>query len=50
MIQENNIKYTFIKRFNNNMWYPRRIDDHLKLYHKHDMNKVAKIVEDMKII
>ena len=49
MIQENNIKYTFIKRFDNNNWYPRRIDDHLKLYHEHDMNKVINLLQDRQL-
>jgi len=44
MIIKHNIKYTFIKRFNNDTWYPRRIDENLKLYHEHNMNKVDEII------
>ncbi len=40
MIKKYNIKYKIIKRFDNDCWHPRRIDDHLKLYHEHDLEKV----------
>ena len=50
MIKSNNIKYIFIKRFNNNNWSPRRIDENLKLYHEHDMNKVKKLLESKNIL
>ena len=50
MIIKYNIKYIFIKRFNNDTWSPRRIDDNLKLYHEHDLNKVIKILNDRKIL
>ena len=50
MIKENNIKYTFIKRFDNDYWHPRRIDDNLKLYHEHDMNNVINVLKDKKIL
>jgi hypothetical protein len=46
MINKYNIKYTFIKRFNNNNWNPRRIDENLKLYHEHDMNKVIALLDN----
>ena len=42
MIKKNNINYLFIKRFNNNSWYPRRIDDNLKLWHEHDLQEIEK--------
>ena len=45
MIVQNNIKYNFIKRFNNDNWWPRRIDENLKLWHEHELNKV---VNDLK--
>ena len=45
MIIKNNIKYKFIKRFNNDTWYPRRIDDNLKLYHEHDLNAVKSLLK-----
>lgn len=48
MIKENNIKYTFIKRFDNDYWHPRRIDDNLKLYHEHDMNNVINVLKDIR--
>jgi hypothetical protein len=46
MISKNNIKYTIIKRFNNDSWFPRRIDDNLKLYHEHDMNNIVSLLKD----
>lgn len=41
MIMKFNIKHSFIKRFNNDNWDPRRIDENLKLWHEHDLNKVV---------
>ncbi len=40
MIKKYNVKYTFIKRFDNDHWEPRRIDENLRLYHEHDLQKV----------
>jgi len=40
------IKYAFLKRFNNDTWCPRRIDDHLKLYHEHDLEKVRQLARE----
>ena len=42
MIKKNNVNYLFINRFNNNSWYPRRIDDNLKLWHEHDLQEIEK--------
>jgi hypothetical protein len=50
MIKKYNIKHTFIKRFDNDNWYPRRIDDNLKLYHEHDMNKVRNVLKEKKLL
>ena len=50
MIKENNIKYTFIKRFDNNTWHPRRIDEHLKLYHEHELDKVVNVLKDRNLL
>jgi len=46
MIIKYYIKYTFIKRYNNNYWYPRRIDENLGLYHEHDMEKVKQYIQN----
>jgi hypothetical protein len=46
MIIKHNINYTFIKRFDNDNWYPRRIDDNLRLYHEHDMNNVVNLLQN----
>jgi hypothetical protein len=49
MIIKNNIKYIFVKRFNNDNWEPRRIDDNLRLYHEHDLNKVESLLNYLKV-
>jgi hypothetical protein len=49
MIIKNNIHYTIIKRFNDDNYLPRRIDDNLKLYHEHDMFKVVKLLNDIRM-
>jgi hypothetical protein len=48
-IKKHNIKYTIIRRYDNDTWYPRRIDDHLKLYHEHDLEKVKKLLQIMEL-
>ena len=45
IIQKNNIKYTFIKRYENNCWFPRRIDENLKLYHEHNLENVKQLID-----
>ena len=40
---KNNINCLLVKRFNNDHWYPRRIDN-LKLWHEHDLNKIKKFL------
>lgn len=49
MIMKYNIKYIFVKRYNNDNWEPRRIDDNLRLYHEHDLNKVKSLLNYLKI-
>ena len=46
MIKKYNIKYTIIKRYNNDNWSPRRIDENLKLYHEHDLSKVEQLLRN----
>ena len=50
MIKKNNINYTFIKRFDNNHWQPRRIDSNLKLYHEHNMKKVENLLKERNLL
>jgi hypothetical protein len=50
MIIKNNIKFEFIKRFNNNTWVPRRIDENLQLYHEHNLENVKKILKERNIL
>lgn len=46
MINKYNIPYIFIKRFENDTWHPRRIDDHLKLYHEHNLHMVQCLLQN----
>jgi hypothetical protein len=45
MIKKNDIKYSYIKRFDTDHYLPRRVDDNLKLYHSHDMSKAIEMLE-----
>lgn len=49
MIISNNIKYEFIKRYDNDYWEPRRIDN-LKLYHEHDLEKVEIVLREKNLL
>ena len=40
VIINNNINYTMIKRYNNEFWHPRRIDEHLGIWHEHDLYRL----------
>lgn len=50
MIIKNSINYTIIKRFDNDNYNPRRIDDNLMLYHEHDLNNVIELLKDKKLL
>lgn len=50
MILKNNIKYEFIKRYDNDYWEPRRIDENLKLYHEHDLEKVENVLKERNLL
>ena len=41
-----NIKYELIKRFDNNTWHPRRIDNY-KLWHEHDLSLVEAYIQNL---
>ena len=45
MIHKYNVKYEIIKRYNNNNWIPRRIDDHIGLWHEHDLEKIQEYIK-----
>jgi len=45
MIKKYDIKWKYIKRYDNDDWSPRRIDDHLRLYHEHDLEKIKQLCE-----
>jgi len=40
MLANNAIAYHVVKRFAENRWHPRRVDEHLGLYHEHDLGLV----------
>lgn len=50
MIHKNNIKYTIIKRYDTKWWEPRRIDDHLKLYHEHNLENVVNVLKSRNLL
>jgi hypothetical protein len=41
-----NIKYELIKRFDNNTWHPRRIDNY-KVWHEHDLSLVEAYIQNL---
>ena len=45
ILNKNNIKYSLIKRFDNDFWSPRRIDT-LGLWHEHENEKVIEYLRD----
>lgn len=47
MIQTYDIPFKFIRRFDNDNWQPRRIDEHLKLYHEHDLEKAITVYNQL---
>jgi hypothetical protein len=50
MIHKHNIKYTIIKRYDSKWWEPRRIDDHLKLYHEHNLENVVNLLKSRNLL
>lgn len=44
MIVSHQVKFKIIRRFADNHWHPRRIDEHLKLYHEHDLPLVEEML------
>jgi hypothetical protein len=46
MIRLYNVPFKYVKRFNNDDFFPRRIDDNLKLWHEHNMTLVEKYIRD----
>lgn len=47
MLAKHDVAFKFIKRFANDDWFPRRPDDHLKLYHEHDLRLVRELLNDL---
>jgi hypothetical protein len=50
MIHKHNIKYTIIERYDTKWWEPRRIDDHLKLYHEHNLENVVNVLKSRNLL
>lgn len=50
VIVKHNIQYTFIRRFDNDTYYPRRVDENLKLYHEHDLDRVVALLKSKQIL
>jgi hypothetical protein len=46
MLIKHDVKHTIVKRYDNDHWIPRRIDEHLGLYHEHDLAKVRALLQD----
>lgn len=46
MLIKHGVEFKIVKRFDNDEWFPRRIDDHLKLYHEHDLALVRALLGD----
>ena len=45
MIVKNDVKFMLVKRFENDTWFPRRIDENLNLYHEHDLELVEDLLQ-----
>lgn len=46
IIKNNNINYKLIKRYDNDNWYPRRIDL-LGVWHEHELNKLDAYIKEL---
>ena len=44
LLSNNAIAYQVVKRFAGNQWQPRRVDEHLGLYHEHDLGLVDDLI------
>lgn len=44
MLVKHDIKHQIVARFDTNDWQPRRVDDHLGLYHEHDLGRVEELL------
>jgi len=45
IIKKHNLKYTILPRFENNVYFPRRVDL-LNLYHEHELDKVEQLLKE----
>jgi len=45
MLTKKGVKHLVGQRFDSGDWSPRRIDDHLALYHEHDLELVERLLE-----
>ena len=47
MLARNHVKFKIVNRFGNDTWFPRRIDEHLNLYHEHDLGLVEALLSSL---
>jgi len=45
MLTKKHVRYRVVPRFDSGDWFPRRIDDHLGLYHEHDLELVERLLQ-----
>ena len=47
MLIKHGVKFKLTRRFENDTWFPRRIDEHLNLYHEHDLQLVEDLLKSL---
>jgi hypothetical protein len=47
MLVKHEVKFKVIKRFANDTWFPRRVDEHLGLYHEHELERVEALLNPL---
>lgn len=45
LIVKNDVKFQIVRRFDDDDWFPRRVDENLGLYHEHDMAQVEALLQ-----
>lgn len=45
MLNKHGVKFKVVERFENDAWFPRRIDENLELYHEHDLGLVDDLLK-----
>ena len=47
MLIKHDVRFQIVKRFDDDNWMPRRVDDHLGLYHEHDLDRVEALLQTL---